>query len=485
VIGLDGYKGWCEQAFRRRKQVAGNQKKNKKKLTWLWFLLVAVVVAGAIIGWRILRTRQDTSLALANIQTEPYQRMTLNASIFGTGTVQPYQTAALSWSTSGVVGEVNFDVGDAVNEDDLLMALDPDSVSVDILQAQIELINAQNALDDLYDNWESEFAQAKLDLLNAEEALDDLETERAIMNYQRCTDERIEELEDDLEAAEKLYDFFQTTENLRAINTAQANLDYCQADYTEQEVAEAELKVELGEARVNRLQDKVDSLVDGPNPDQVTILETQVAIAQSRLDSPRITAPFDGVVTFLYAKTGDVVQPGIQAVQIDNLSELNLDVQISEIDIPFVSVGQAAELVFDAYFETTFSGEVTEIAPVGKNVQGVVEYTVRVKMLDADERIKPGMTAAVNIIISELTDVLVVPNDAIISIDGQDHVYIKRGGGYEAVSVKLGSYSDYYSEVLEADIEEGEPIVLNPPDEITGQEPFSGPPSGGFGPFGD
>lgn len=465
--------------------MAGNQKKNKKKLTWLWFLLVVVVVVGAIIGWRIWKTRQDTNQALANIQTEPYQRMTLNASIFGTGTVQPFQTAVLSWATSGVVGEVNVDVGNNVLHDDLLMVLDPDSVSVDILQAQIELINAQNALDELYDNWETELAQAKLDLLNAEEALDDLQTEREIMNYQRCTDERIEELEDELEAAEKLFDFFQTPDNLRAINTAQANLDYCRADFTEREVAEAELKVELSEAQVASLQTKVDLLADGPNPDQVTILETQVAIAQSRLDSPMIMAPFDGVVTFLYAKIGDVVQPGMQAIQIDNLSELNLDVQISEIDIPFVSVGQPVELVFDAYFESTFNGEVTEISPVGKNVQGVVEYTVRIRMLDADERIKPGMTAAVNIIISELTDVLVVPNDAIISIDGQDHVYIKRGGGYEAVRVVLGNYSDYYSEVLDADIDEGELIVLNPPAEITGQMPFNGPPSGGFGPFGN
>ena len=62
----------------------------------------------------------------------------------------------------------------------------------------------------------------KIDLLMAEEDLDDLATDRKIMNYQRCTDERIEELEDDLEAAEKLYDFFQTTDNLRIVNTAQA-----------------------------------------------------------------------------------------------------------------------------------------------------------------------------------------------------------------------------------------------------------------------
>jgi len=467
--------------------VAGTQNKKKKRLTWLWLILAVIVIGGLIVGWRILQNRQNTNEALANIETEPYQRMTLNASIFGTGTVQPEQTAILSWSTSGIVGDVNVAVGQSVSEDDLLMELDPDSLSVDILQAQIELINAQNTLDDLYENWEAQLAQAKLDLLMAEEDLDDLATDRKIMNYQRCTDERIEELEDDLEAAEKLYDFFQTTDNLRIVNTAQANLDYCLADFTEQEVAEAELRVELGEARVATLQAQVDQLADGPDPDQVAIYETQVAIAQSRLDSPMIKAPFDGVVTFLYAIHGDVVQVGQQAVQIDKLDTLVLDVQISEIDIPFVKVGQPAELVFDAYFESTFAGEVTEISPVGKTVQGVVEYSVRIKILDADERIKPGMTAAVSIIFSEQKDALVVPNDAIVSIDGQDHVYVKRNGGYEAVSVILGNYSDYYSEVLEADIQEGELIALNPPDEITGQGfgSFSGGPPDGFGPFGD
>ena len=467
--------------------MAGTQNKKKKRLTWLWLILAVIVIGGLIVGWRILQNRQNTNEALANIETEPYQRMTLNASIFGTGTVQPEQTAILSWSTSGIVGDVNVAVGQSVSEDDLLMELDPDSLSVDILQAQIELINAQNTLDDLYENWEAQLAQAKLDLLMAEEDLDDLATDRKIMNYQRCTDERIEELEDDLEAAEKLYDFFQTTDNLRIVNTAQANLDYCLADFTEQEVAEAELRVELGEARVATLQAQVDQLADGPDPDQVAIYETQVAIAQSRLDSPMIKAPFDGVVTFLYAIHGDVVQVGQQAVQIDKLDTLVLDVQISEIDIPFVKVGQPAELVFDAYFESTFAGEVTEISPVGKTVQGVVEYSVRIKILDADERIKPGMTAAVSIIFSEQKDALVVPNDAIVSIDGQDHVYVKRNGGYEAVSVILGNYSDYYSEVLEADIQEGELIALNPPDEITGQGfgSFSGGPPDGFGPFGD
>jgi len=465
--------------------VATAQNKNDKKRTGWWIFLGVVIVAGLVTGWLIWRNRQETDETIANIETEPYQRQTLNANIFGTGSVEPFQTAVLTWSTRGIVGDVNVEVGDRVEKDMLLMSLSEDSLPADILQARIDVINTQNALDDLYDNWESNLAQTRLDLLNAEENLEDLEDERQIMNYQRCTDERIEELEDDLDQAERIYEFNQSSQTLQAVNTAQANLNYCRADYTEREVAEAELEVELGEARVANLQQKVDLISDGPDPDQVTILETQLAIAQSRLESPLVEAPFEGIVTGISAQVGDVVQIGSQAVQINDLSQLYLDVRISEVDIPFVALGQTAELVFDAYFETTFTGEVMEIALVGTPAQGVVEYPVRIRMIDADERIKPGMTAAVNIVVEEKEDVFVVPNDAIVSIDGQENVFVLRNGEYEAVNVELGSYSDRYSEVLEADINEGELIALNPPSEITGQTPFGGPPQGGFGGFGN
>lgn len=459
---------------------------NKKKGSKVWWIIFGVIlVAGLFVGWRIWQNRQDVSAVLANVETEPYQRQTLNANIYGTGSVEPVQTAVLTWSVSGRVGDVMVSVGDQVDEDQILLSLDPDSVSVDILQAEIDLINSQNALDDLYDSWQSDFAQAKLDLLNAQEDLDDLQTERKIMNYQRCTDERIEDLEDELDAAEYVYKYKQNADTLKAVNTAQANLDYCLADYTEQEIAEAELEVELAEARVDRLQTRVEILEEGPDPDQVSILETQIDMAQSRLDSPVIKAPFSGVVTVLNARHGDVVQPGGRAIQMDNLSKLYIDVPISEVDIPFLEVGQIAQLIFDAYFEDSFEGQVVEIAPVGESVQGVVEYTVRIEMMEPDDRIKPGMTAAVNIVVDQKEDVFVVPNDAIVSIDGQEHVFVRRNGEFEGVPVSLGSYSDFYSEVLEADIEEGELIVLNPPAEVTGEMPFGGPPQGGFGGFGN
>jgi HlyD family secretion protein len=76
-----------------------------------------------------------------------------------------------------------------------------------------------------------------------------------------------------------------------------------------------------------------------------------------------------------------------------------------------------------------------------------------------------------------------VPNDAIAMVDGQESVFVKRNGTYVPVPVTLGGYSDTYSEVLSADIQEGEPIVVNPPDTLTGATPFGNSPRGfsGFG----
>lgn len=465
--------------------MADGIKKQKKRRWGWWIVLAVVVIVGLWIGIQIRNDRNALTETLANLETEPYQRLNLNASIYGTGTVESAQTAILTWSTSGMIGDINVTLGQAVSRDDILMALDPASVSADILQAQIDVINAQNNLDDLHSNWEADLAQAKLDLLNAQEDLDDLSTERKIMNYQRCSDERIEELEDDLDQAQKTYDFFQNAETLQAVNTAQANLDYCMADFSEREIAEAELKVELAEAKVADLQEQVDLLANGPDPERATILETQLAMAQSRLDSMQIEAPFDGVVTILSAQPGDVVKAGSQAVQLDDLSKLFLDVQISEVDIPLVAVGQPAELVFDAYYEEMFTGEVVEISPVGTSIQGVVEYSVRIELQDGDGKIKPGMTASVSIVVNEKVDVFVVPNSAIVTMDGREQVFVERNGTFIAVPVTLGSYSEYYSEVIDADIAEGELIVLNPPNELTGAVPFSNPTGGPFAGFGN
>ena len=77
--------------------------------------------------------------------------------------------------------------------------------------------------------------------------------------------------------------------------------------------------------------------------------------------------------------------------------------------------------------------------------------------------LKPGMTAAVNIVVNELEDVLLVPNRAVRIEDGERVVYIMRDNEMESVTIVLGASSDINSEVIDGELKEGNAIILNPP----------------------
>jgi HlyD family secretion protein len=105
-------------------------------------------------------------------------------------------------------------------------------------------------------------------------------------------------------------------------------------------------------------------------------------------------------------------------------------------------------------------------------VQGVVSFTVTVELTDADELVKPGMTAAVNVVIEEQKDVLLIPNRAVRLVDGERVVYVLVDGQPVQVKIKLGTSSDTMSVLVGGDIKEGDQIILNPPSNNGG--PFGG-----------
>lgn len=457
--------------------MAGKERPNKKKkglIIALVIIAVVVITVGVIYISRLVQDRQNLQ-TLEDLDTVAYTKGELSASISGTGTVKANQTATLTWATSGTVGDVVVNLGDHVDGGAVLVSLDEGSIPVDILQAQIDVINIQQALDAIYDNAPLELAQAKLDLITAEKTLDNMTTDRAIMNYQRCSDDRIDELQEKYDSAKAMHERFPTAYTLQALDTALANLNYCQAGYSEEEVAEAEARVRLAEERVINLKNKIETLKDGPNPDELTKLITQQQIAQARLDKKDIAAPFDSTITAIYNQNGDLITNGMKAIQLADLSELFVDVQISEVDIPMIKVGQPAELVFDAFFEDSFTGEVVEIAPIGTEIQGVVTYNVTVKLLSGMETIKSGMTAAVNIITEQKENIYTIPTDALVTVEGQDNVYVMRNGVPTLVEITAGGFSDEMVEVISAEIEEGELIIINPPTSLLGSM------DGGFG----
>jgi HlyD family secretion protein len=97
-----------------------------------------------------------------------------------------------------------------------------------------------------------------------------------------------------------------------------------------------------------------------------------------------------------------------------------------------------------------------------------------VELTNPDEFVRPGMTAAVNILVREVKDVLLVPNRAVRVVDGQRVVYVLKNGLPEMVKIRLGATSDTFSEVINGDLKVGDLIVLNPP--TTFSRPMGGPP---------
>ena len=182
-----------------------------------------------------------------------------------------------------------------------------------------------------------------------------------------------------------------------------------------------------------------------------------------------IESPFSGIITLADAKPGDQVSMGTPVFRVDDLSSLLVDVDVSEVDINRVAVGQPVSLTFDAILAQEYTGEVVEVSPVGNTLAGVVNFKVTIKLLDADEKVKPGMTAAVNMVVSQLEDVLLVPNRAVRVEEGERIVYILKGGELVRVSVELGANADVYSEVIGGDLKVGDQVVLNPPADMMPQ----------------
>lgn len=462
-----------------------------KGKNWFWILVLLALVGGGAFYYY----QRNAQAAQTEYQTVTAARGDLVAQVGATGTVRARQSAQLTWQTSGTVAKVNVKPGDVVKAGDELASLDMTSVSQNIILAKSDLLNAQRALEDLKTSNLAR-AQAEQAVVTAQKAYEDAKTRYEATNFRRASDSYIENTQAELDLARqrvalarRAYNLVknlpdgdarkaQALANLTAaemqVDRLVAQLNYATGRPDEQEIAQRKAAMEVALAQLEDARRKLERLQNGPDPLDVAVLEARITAAQATLNLARITAPFDGVITDAEPLPGDQVTPGRLAFRIDDLSHLLVDVQVSEIDINSVQAGQPVTMSFDAILGKTYNGVVVEVGRTGTVVQGAVNFTVTVELTDADEFVRPGMTAAVNILVREVKDVLVVPNRAVRLIDGQRVVYVLKNGAPEMVKIRLGAISDTVSEVVSGDLREGDLIVLNPPTTFSG--PMGGPP---------
>ncbi len=409
-----------------------------------WIIIGAVAAAVLLIIF--FSTSGNNAETL--YQTVTIERGNLVATVGATGTVRSKQSAVLIWQTTGIVNVVNVEVGDRISRDDELASLNKQSLNQSIILAEADLVAAQKALENLLDS-DTARAQALRTLDAAEE------TYKKAYDYRMSLNGRITITETYLEGGipkVRYYKGYASAEN----------------------IADADEKLALAEAQLEDARRNYDRVKNGADPAEVSAAEARVAAAQATLNLARIVSPFDGTVTQANSVVGDQVNAGEVAFRVDDLSDMLVDVQVSEVDINSVAIGQGATLTFDAVLgrPEPYHGEVVKVSQAGDTVQGVVNFVVTIALTDADELVKPGMTAAVNIVVEEVNDVVLLPNRAVRLVDNERVVYKLVDGEPVKIKVRLGSSSDIQSVLVDGDVKEGDEIILNPPSSNGG--PFGG-----------
>lgn len=454
----------------------------KKKIWIILGVVLALVVVGVVALPRLLTNLNPAGQSA--FTTEPARLDNLTVFVGATGSVRANQSGTVVWQTGGRVGTVLVEKGQIVQAEALLADLDPASISQNLIQTEAELINARRDLEKLMTNSETR-ANAHLALIQAQQALADAEKESRSKLYQRASQETIDiaranliTANEALDSAEAVFTQYSglnqdspvyaaaLTQYARARQTQQAaeyNLLYVQGLPDPLTVEEVYARLEQAQARLLTAKQEWERVKDGPDPDDIRAAEIRVAAAQSALDLLHLKAPFTGTVTAVDSKPGDPVNAGTIAFTLHDLSRLFIDLQVSEVDINSVKIGQPVNLSFDGIPGVDFTGIVSDITTVGSSSGGAVNFGVTVEISDPDPSILPGMTGAANIAVSQLESVLVVPSRAVRTVNNERVVYVLRNNIPVMIPIKLGVSANNLSQILSGDVKEGDLTILNPP----------------------
>lgn len=199
---------------------------------------------------------------------------------------------------------------------------------------------------------------------------------------------------------------------------------------------------------------------------EVTADKIAVSLAQEALEKTLLRAPIDGVLSRQNIEVGEDVTIGITSIQqslfeMISANKLKIDANIAEVDIDKIKIGDKAEITLDAVGdETVFTGTITKIDPVETKIQDVVFYKAEVVIDSNDPRIKPGMTATVNIVLNKVMGVLTVPEKAVQEENGQKYVRILVNKVVKNINVETGIKNLQGDLEIKSGLSEGQEIIL-------------------------
>ena len=366
----------------------------------------------------------------------------LAISVSGSGNIEVSDEGKLAFGVGGRIDKIYVEEGDKVTGGDVLARLDTDDLELALTQAEVALTTQQVAI-----------AQAQVAVDTAEYNLDEA---RDLYTWPD-----IEEAQDDVDDAETFLNYaIERSLSSETLAYAQARLDAAEAalnakimSYDTEEVAIEKMEVAVAEQSLALSRLSLEQA------------QQSLEYAQEQLDEATITALFDGIIAKIYFEEGEVIPPPTMASQVIiylvDLTTIELNVEVDEIDIPGVKPGQRAIIDVDALPDVEFEGEVLTISPVAKEEAGVILYEVKIGFnVPEDSGLKVGMSAETDIVIAERNDVLLVPSRAITKDSkGNPIVMVVVNEQTEERPVVTGISDGFDTEIIDG-LNEGEVVVV-------------------------
>lgn len=203
---------------------------------------------------------------------------------------------------------------------------------------------------------------------------------------------------------------------------------------------------------------------------QISQAEASLRNAQTNLRYTKILSPVNGIVISKNVDIGQTVAASFQTPTLflvaQDLTQMQIDTNVSESDIGKVKVGQNVEYTLDGYPNIIFKGKVKQVRNSPTTIQNVVTYDVVVHVSNKDLKLKPGMTANVSIITSIKKNILIVPNASLrfnpekIKTYKEPGVWVLEKGKPERITIVTGVSDSNYTEICSGNIAENQKVIV-------------------------
>jgi RND family efflux transporter MFP subunit len=366
-----------------------------------------------------------------------------------------------------------------------------------LVVAQNDVDNAKNAVNatrDQYDqlvwrDWKAGESWAPYSPLGTAVRKAEANYEAAVANY-RLTQLQVNDsalLQAQYQVSQAQYALAELT-NAKTVQVEAARAQLARAEASLATLLE-EKTVQIAAARAQLAQSQANlmKLTDGASEEQLAIANAQVEQArislqeaQDNLANAALVAPFDGLVTDVYLAEGEWATG--PAVELVNTDSLRVVLDVDEIDVGHIRIGQPARITLEPWPDQELEGEVVSISPRAKIAGAIVTFEVHLRFDAEDLPVLTGMTANADLTTVEQEDVLLVPSQAIISDRETNTYYVYRvdGDSLTRVEITIGLRDARHTEVTSG-LEEGDQVSTRRVDNA-GLDFTQGPPSGMGGP---